>query len=305
MGCLSSWALIDVAVAAFAMGTATALWLSVFSAFLFIGLSVALEISYSWNEIKSVLPTAIVRIGGIGFGYASLSTLPVGVVVSIMGASSLIAICVFAPLRGESVSRKTIGYGLLSFVGIFLVTRISLTESIFVFDLKLLLPLAATFCGAYSLVLWRDTSAKLPTLKNLTILHTWSAVLLIPVVLMISAITSQAIRPNGNTFALFIIVGVAAIGDSLFVKAQKDLSLTLNGVLMPTKIILSTVFAIIFLGQTLAWWQMIGALIIVFSVGASTYSNQRITYEKHVTFLPVRPASEVEEDIDTANLAVS
>lgn len=276
------------------MGAPTALWLSVFSACLFVGISIALEFQFTKQQILYMFPKALVRVASMCLMYASLVVLPVGVVVSITAASSLIAICFFAPLRGESVSNKTIGYGLISFVGMFLITRNNLGSSLFVFDLKLLLPIGAMITGAYSLVLWRDSATQMHPIQNLAILHSWSALLSIPTVIAISAFTSQAIRPDGSTMALFIIVAFAAIGDMLFVKAQHHVSLTTNGLLFPAGTIFTTIFAMIFFGQIMQWWQWIGMVIIVSSVAASTLTTKRISYVEPEVFQLVEPAGELQ-----------
>ena len=277
LGALAAWGAFDVAVAAASMGAATTLWLSVFSSIIFVTVAIVIKDKITFSNIKFLFPRAVLRVSGLCFTLGALSIFPVGVVTTITASSSLITLGVFARNRNEHVRLSTYFFVVLGLVGIFLVSRENSAEAIFTFNVALIIPICGAIISAYSALLWRDSAHVMHPIHNLAILHTWSAILCVPVIFVLSVIAPTKILPSNNIIALCSIIFFAGVGDWLFLRSQLHTSLTINAILGPCTPVFSSIFAIIFIDQHLGWMQWAGLLIVVASVSLATYTNQRKT----------------------------
>lgn len=272
---MASWAAFDVAIAVAAMGAASTLWLSIFSAVVFGVIALVRRENITREHLRFIFPRGCARVLGLCFTLASFKLFPVGIVVTIGASSALISLSIFARLRNEHVHISTYLFSLLGIVGIFLVSRQHVGGELFAFDIRLIIPMLGAAVSAYSAFLWRESAHVMHPVSNLAILHTWSALLSLPVILILSTITPTQIAPSHNLIAVTCIIVFAGIGDVLFLRSQLHTTITINAILGPCTPVFASLFAIVVLHQHLWWWQWTGLVIVVASVSLSTMLSQR------------------------------
>ncbi len=257
------------------MGATSTLWLSIFSALIFGGIAYLRREKVTQTQVRFIFPRACARVASLCFMLASLSMFPVGVVITISAASSFIELSIFARKRNEDVRTLTYLFSAVGMFGIFLVSREQSAGAFFSFDIELLIPICGTLISAYSKLLWRDSAHTMHPIHNLAILHTWTAILSVPVILILSLLTPTQILPTSNIVALTCIVVFAGIGDVLFLRSQLHTTITINAIFSPCTPVFASLFALVVMHQHLAWWQWTGLFIVVSSVSLSTITAQR------------------------------
>jgi uncharacterized membrane protein YfhO len=142
----------------------------------------------------------------------SMLYIKVGIVDTIISCNVFFTIGVLAPLNGEKVRRAVFIPLIFAIGGIALITGV-FNQQNNLFDFHIVLPFITMFCLGISVVMWRRSTQHVSPVKNLTYMHTYTALFTLPIVgtLILFTDTQKSFIPNFHQLLPLLLCAIASL----------------------------------------------------------------------------------------------
>lgn len=206
-------------------------------------------------------------------GFAAIKMTSIANATLITTIQPVLVVLIAPRLFGERLSPRQLGYSFLSLAGVLMVVMAATSSSG--------ADVSGDLMAAGNVVLW--TSYFVIAKKNrMDGVHSWSFlaaifVWLAIVVLPFGAITSNDLgqmTPKDWLCAAGMTLGPGLLGHGLMTWSQSDVDVTIASLLGLMSPVVSTALAMVFLGEMLTPWQLVGAFVVLTSL-ALLVANQR------------------------------
>jgi len=206
-------------------------------------------------------------------GFASIKMTSIANATLITTIQPVLVVFIAPRLFGERLTSRQLGYSFLSLAGVLMVVMAAASSSG--------AHISGDLMAAGNVVLW--TAYFVLAKKNrMEGVHSWSFLAAIFVWLAVVVVPFGAFASNdlGNMTikdwlcAIGMSLGPGLLGHGLMTWSQSHVDVTIASLLGLLSPVVSTALALVFLGELLTPWQLVGAVVVLASLGLLV-ANQR------------------------------
>ncbi|HMS24281.1 MAG TPA: DMT family transporter [Acidimicrobiia bacterium] len=286
-----SWSLCNTLTAQARFGAGSLLFVAVLLAIVLHVYCKKRKIELTFEESKKLLPYAAMRAISLSLLCISMLYIKVGIVDTIISCNVFFTIGVLAPLNGEKVRRAVFIPLIFAIGGIALITGV-FNQQNNLFDFHIVLPFITMFCLGISVVMWRRSTQHVSPVKNLTYMHTYTALFTLPIVgaLILFTDTQKSFIPNFHQLLPLLLCAIASlVGDKIYTTVQKHTTITLNSLFGPTGAVFSCFFGWTLNHDVLTTTQITGIVLVVASVLVANYIHATAPQREQEVMEPLAP----------------
>lgn len=223
--------------------------------------------------IRSSAPGGALLGVEIAFFFSAVKHTSIADVAVISALQPALILLVAGPLFGERVTRRDVGWTALSLVGVVLVTIGSSGTPVWSLYGDLLAVGSLLMWTAYFLVSKR-ARASVPTFEYMTVVFVVAAIVVTPIAL-VSGQPLGGIQAKDWVYLLVFVLGASG-GHLLVAWAHSSVDVSVSSLLMLAQPVVSSVAALVILGERLTPLTVAGGLVVLGSLAAVVTRAARI-----------------------------
>lgn len=206
-------------------------------------------------------------------GFASIKMTSIANATLITTIQPVLVVFIAPRLFGERLTPRQLGYSVLSLAGVLMVVMAAASSSGADISGDMMAVANVVLWTAYFVIAKRNRMEGVHSWSFLAAIFVWLAIVVLP----FGAFTSNDLG-NMTTkdwlCAIGMTLGPGLLGHGLMTWSQSHVDVTIASLLGLLSPVVSTALALVFLGELLTPWQLIGAVVVLASLGLLV-ANQR------------------------------